>query len=97
VETKRFSVLDGEPKRPVMANNPDRTYETGSVKFIARSGYGFISRDNGEPDAFFHTEKLPKFVTDDLCADVRVRISILEGRKSPIVATLEIIREGEER
>jgi cold shock CspA family protein len=35
---------------------------TGVVKFFkVQSGYGFIGRQNGEPDVFFHARDLTNF------------------------------------
>ena len=47
-------------------------YEPGVIKFIHRDGYAFVTRDNGEPDAFFHMEKVPPHIAEKLFEGCKV-------------------------
>lgn len=60
--------------------------ETGTVKwFNDDKGYGFISRDNGEGDAFVHFRSIVSQTSSrrTLLEGQRVHFNVTQGEKGP--------------
>lgn len=53
------------------------TTATGKVKFFnSEKGFGFITRDDGEPDMFVHVTAVQDAGMDTLLADQRVSFDV---------------------
>jgi cold shock CspA family protein len=60
----------------------DEDFEPGTIKFIHRDGYGFITRE-GKPDVYFHVARLPEDVVDQLNDGSKVMVAVGESKKGP--------------
>lgn len=75
----------------------DRKRETGTVKwFHAEKGYGFITRDSADTDAFVHISQVePDPAAPDadrtLIVGQRVEFEMVAGRKGPQAGRVSVI------
>jgi cold shock protein len=68
--------------------------DQGTVKLYNPSrGYGFIARDGGGRDAFFHVSNLNRQKVPRLYKGQRVIMDIIEGHQGPKVTNLRLIFE----
>jgi cold shock protein len=68
---------------------------TGTVKsFNAKTGYGFIARDGGGSDVFFHVADLKRFDDTILSKGQRVVTDVIEGRKGPKARGIRLALSG---
>jgi cold shock protein len=71
---------------------PRATPETGTVKWWqAGRGYGYIARDGGGRDAFFHVSSLNRQRVFRLSDGQRVVMDVVEGRKGPKATKIRLI------
>jgi cold shock protein len=69
--------------------------EQGTVKlYNPNSGYGFIARDRGGRDAFFHVSSLNRQKVPRLYEGQRVIMDIIDGHQGPKVTNLRLILES---
>lgn len=57
--------------------------ETGTIARLTDRGFGFIARENGEKDIFFHANELQNAQFNDLREGDRVTFEIADGPKGP--------------
>jgi CspA family cold shock protein len=55
----------------------------GTIKTLTDRGFGFIGRDNGEKDLFFHSKDLQGISFDDLKVGDTLTFEVAEGQKGP--------------
>ena len=66
--------------------------EKGTIKkIIAGKGFGFISREGGAGDVFFHTENLEGVTFEELKEGDSVTFEVVQGEKGP--AAQKVSRE----
>ena len=53
----------------------------GTIKTLTDRGFGFIARDNGEKDLFFHAKELNGVLFDELKTGDMVTFEIAQGDK----------------
>jgi cold shock protein len=56
---------------------------TGAIKTLTDRGFGFITRDGGEKDLFFHSKELQGVSFDDLKVGDMLQFEVAEGEKGP--------------
>lgn len=56
---------------------------TGSIKTLTDRGFGFISRQEGERDLFFHSKELQGVTFDELKVGDTLLFEIADGDKGP--------------
>jgi cold shock protein len=56
---------------------------TGTIKTLTDRGFGFIAREGGERDLFFHSKELNGVAFDDLKVGDALSFEIAEGEKGP--------------
>lgn len=56
---------------------------TGSIKTLTERGFGFISRQDGERDLFFHSKELQGVTFDELKVGDMLSFEIANGDKGP--------------
>jgi len=81
------------PERPAypMPDQP-AVEEFGTVKFCAADrGFGFIARDHGGKDVFFHVSVLTRSGLTTLVEGQRVAVDVIEGRKGPEASGIRLI------
>jgi CspA family cold shock protein len=61
----------------------DADFEPGVVKFVHRDGYGFITRDGGKKDVYFHVARISPEVADELEEGSRVLVAVGESKRGP--------------
>lgn len=66
----------------------DSDFEPATIKFIHRDGYGFVSRENGKPDAYFHLDRVDDSVRDQLAKGMSVTVAVGSGSRGPVVLVL---------
>jgi CspA family cold shock protein len=54
---------------------------TGQIKTLTDRGFGFISREGGDKDLFFHSKELNGVAFDDLKVGDTLSFEIAEGEK----------------
>ncbi len=59
------------------------TMETGKIARLTDRGFGFIARENGEKDLFFHSNELQGVEFNDLKEGDEVQFEVAEGPKGP--------------
>ncbi len=59
-----------------------KNMQTGTIARL-NNGYGFITRDGGEKDLFFHVNELQGVAFDDLREGDKVQFEVGEGPKGP--------------
>jgi CspA family cold shock protein len=65
--------------------------EMGTVKWYdAAKGFGFIVRDGGGRDVFLRASALQRAGITDLSEGQRVFVGVLEGRKGPEAASIQV-------
>jgi len=57
--------------------------EQGTVKKLTDRGFGFITRDGGDKDIFFHSKELQGVQYNDLKEGDRVQFEVADGPKGP--------------
>jgi CspA family cold shock protein len=63
----------------------------GTVKWYnAAKGFGFIVRDAGRKDVFVHASALQRAGIAGLSGGQRVFVGIVEGRKGPEAASIQV-------
>lgn len=65
----------------------------GVVKFYSEDkGYGFIKRDDGEPDVFIHVSALRRSGLEEVKADDRITFEVEPGKgdKGPRATTIKL-------
>ncbi|MDP3957833.1 MAG: cold shock domain-containing protein [bacterium] len=55
----------------------------GIIKTLTDRGFGFISRDGGEKDLFFHSKELVGVTYDELKVGDAVTFEVVQGEKGP--------------
>lgn len=81
------------PERPAypMPDQP-AVEEFGTVKFYAADrGFGFIARDHGGKDVFFHVSVLTRSGLTTLVEGQQVAVDVIEGRKGPEASGIRLI------
>lgn len=64
----------------------------GVVKFYDENkGYGFIKRDDGQPDVFVHAKQLKDTDLADLAADDVVEFEVEPNDRGPRAARVKVI------
>jgi CspA family cold shock protein len=56
---------------------------TGAIKTLTDRGFGFITREGGEKDLFFHSKELKGVAFDDLKVGDMLQFEVAEGDKGP--------------
>lgn len=64
--------------------------QTGTIARL-NNGYGFISREGGEKDLFFHAKGLVGVAFDDLREGDKVQFEVGEGPKGPNAVNVSAI------
>lgn len=57
--------------------------QEGTIASIKENGFGFIKREGGEKDLFFHSNALENVRFDDLREGDKVSFEVEEGPKGP--------------
>jgi CspA family cold shock protein len=57
--------------------------EQGTIKKLTDRGFGFITRDGGDKDIFFHSKELQGVQYNDLKEGDRVQFEVADGPKGP--------------
>lgn len=65
--------------------------ELGTVKFFCERGYGYIRRDNGQPDIFVHVKHIAGRL--DLESGQRVQFEIGENERGLLAVNVEPVSE----
>lgn len=68
----------------------DEDFEPGTVKFIHRDGYGFITRPNGLPDVYFHVARLDVEVANQLEENMAIEVAVGQGKRGPAALAIRI-------
>ncbi len=55
----------------------------GTIKTLTPKGFGFIAREGGVKDLFFHSTKLNGVTFDELKVGDKVIFEVVEGEKGP--------------
>ena len=55
--------------------------EQGTIKKLTDRGFGFIARDGGDKDIFFHSKELQGVEYNDLKEGDRVQYEVADGPK----------------
>ncbi|MEK7167637.1 MAG: cold shock domain-containing protein, partial [Patescibacteria group bacterium] len=55
----------------------------GTIKKLTDKNFGFISRDNGEKDLFFHANELDGISFSDLREGDMVSFEVIDSEKGP--------------
>jgi cold shock protein len=67
-------------------------HEGGTVKSYKANGrYGFIARDGGGRDVFFHVSSLKRRKISHLSEGQRVIMDVIEGRKGPKATNIRLV------
>lgn len=56
---------------------------TGTIKTLTEKNFGFISREGGEKDVFFHANDLNGVPFNELKVGDAVSFDVVEGEKGP--------------
>jgi CspA family cold shock protein len=56
---------------------------TGTIKTLTDRGFGFIAREGGEKDLFFHSKELNGVAFDDLKVGDTLQFEVVQGEKGP--------------
>lgn len=62
--------------------------QQGKVKTLTDRGFGFISREQGQKDLFFHSKDLSGIRFDELRTGDEVEFDIGEGPKGPFATNV---------
>lgn len=65
--------------------------QTGIIARL-NNGYGFITREGGEKDLFFHVNGLVGVAFDDLREGDKVQFEVGEGPKGPNAVNVSVIK-----
>ena len=66
----------------------------GTVQwFDAGRGYGFLKRDDGEPDIFVHYTGITAHGYRQLLPDQRVKFVVVAGEKGPIATNVRVVED----
>lgn len=68
----------------------ERRTMTGVVK-VLKEGYGFLSPDDGSPDAFFHRNALAGLTFDELVVGQRVMFETINSDRGPRASNVRAI------
>ncbi|MFN4090430.1 MAG: cold-shock protein, partial [Alphaproteobacteria bacterium] len=84
-----------EERRPPQAGNFYRSGVTAKVKwFNPEKGFGFVSPDDGSPDAFLHASAVKALGRETLPEGATVDCDISKGTKGPQVALIHAVDES---
>ena len=64
---------------------------TGTIKTLTEKGFGFISREGGEKDLFFHSNDLKGVTFNELKVGDTVNFEVVDGEKGPSAKEVERI------
>jgi CspA family cold shock protein len=64
--------------------------QTGTIARL-NNGYGFISREGGESDLFFHVNELHGVAFDDLKEGDKVQFEVGSGPKGPNAVNVSLV------
>jgi CspA family cold shock protein len=64
--------------------------ETGTIARL-NNGYGFITREGGEKDLFFHANGLSGVMFDNLREGDKVQFEVGEGPKGPNAVNVSVV------
>lgn len=53
----------------------------GTIKYVAKKGYGFISPEDGSDDIFFHATNLNGIDFDEITVGLPVEYDAMQGRR----------------
>ncbi len=67
--------------------------QTGTIARL-NNGYGFITREEGEKDLFFHANGLVGVAFDDLRENDKVQFEVGEGPKGPNAVNVALVEEA---
>ena len=68
---------------------------SGQVKwFDAKKGYGFITRDDGEPDVYVHYTGLDGEGYKQVKDNELVRFEVEQGKKGPKAINVRVLRKA---
>jgi cold shock CspA family protein len=68
----------------------DEDFEPGTIKFIHRDGYGFITRTSGAPDVYFHVARLPPELVNQLEEGSQILVAVGESKRGPAALMLRL-------
>lgn len=68
---------------------------TGKIKAL-RSGYGFITPDEGDKDVFFHSTSLDGVTFDSLKEGQAVTFDVTQGEKGPKAEHVKVAETSQE-
>ncbi len=63
----------------------------GTIKKLTDKNFGFISRDNGEKDLFFHANELDGISFSDLREGDMVSFEVIDSEKGPAAVKVKKI------
>jgi cold shock protein len=66
----------------------------GKIARLTDRGFGFIAREEGEADLFFHSSELQNIAFDDLKEGDVVSFEIGDGPKGPNATNVAPVSEG---
>lgn len=56
---------------------------TGTIKTLTQKGFGFIAREDGQKDIFFHSKELQGVMYDELKVGDVVSFEVVDTEKGP--------------
>jgi CspA family cold shock protein len=56
---------------------------TGTIKTLTQKGFGFIAREDGQKDIFFHSKELKGVMYDELKVGDVVSFEVVDTEKGP--------------
>jgi cold shock CspA family protein len=68
----------------------DEDFERGTIKFIHRDGYGFITRTSGAPDVYFHVARLSPDLVNQLEEGTEVLVAVGESKRGPAALMVKL-------
>lgn len=61
---------------------------TGTIKTLTERGFGFIARQDGERDLFFHSKELQGVTYDELKVGDTLSFEVTNGDKGPAATNI---------
>ena len=59
--------------------------------FDHRRGFGFLRRDDGEPDVFVHWTGIDAYGYRQLLPEQRVEFTVVQGEKGPMATNVRVV------